>query len=628
MLTSMRRGAGGWIARIFMGILVLSFAVWGVADFLGANPDVPVAKVAGRTITGQQFSAEFRRELTRMQQQAGTDFDAARARQLGLDREVLRQMIVREVFDEHAAELGLTTPDAVVAESIRQDPSFKDSFGIFDRINFTRVLQDNGFTEAAFIERVRNEMTRRQLIAAIASGARPPQSMVEEVLLRYNEQRSIDLMLIPQSAGGKLAKPGRSEMEAYYKANPAQFTAPEMRKVSYLYVRPDDIAADITVSDEDLQHEYQARLAEFTVTAMRNLEQFVLDDRAKADEAMAKIKAGADFRAIAKKYSGLDTKDLQLIEITKADLTPESADAIMALKEREVGGPFKNPFGWQIVKITAARDERISSFAEVRERLLNETKLSRAGDSLVTLVNSLEDARAGGATLEEVAKDLGLKLQTIDAIDAAGNGADGKPLSGLPVEENFLDDIFALESGAESDLRETKDGGYFVVRVDELTPSAVRPIDDVMSAVETGWRAEQSKKALQALSDDILKQAQDGVPFKTIAAQKKLKLESAGPFGREFSSDAISPETIAKLFAVKSGETIAAPAPQGGFVVARVREITPPNLNAQTETIKELRKKLGESIGIDLMQQYQSVLEREYDVSINLDQLGKLLDEQ
>lgn len=628
MLISMREGAGGWIARIFMGVLVLSFAVWGVADFLNANPDVPLARVSGKTITGQQFDSEFRRELQRMQRDAGADFDAARARALGLDKEVLRQMIVREIFDRHAAELGLTTPDDIVAESIRQDASFKDSFGIFDRINFGRVLQDNGFTEASFVERVRNEMTRRQLIAAIASGAPPPQSMVEEVLLRYNEQRSVDLMLIPQSAGGNPAKPSSAELETFYKANPARFTAPEMRQLSYLTIKPEDIAAEITISDEELQTEYQARLAEFTVIAMRNLEQFVLDDRAKADEAMARIKAGADFHATAKKYAGLEARDLQLLEITKQELPPESADAVFALKEREVGGPYKNPFGWQIIKVTALRDDRVSSFDEVRERLLKETKLSRAGDSLVELANKLEDARAGGATLEEVAKEFGLKQQSIAAIDAAGNGTDAKPLTGLPAVENFLSDIFALEAGAESDLRETRDGGYYVLRVDQITPSAVRPMADVISDVADGWRLERSSHALAALSGSMLKQAQDGEPLKNIAAQKKLKLETAGPFGRDFSNDALSAETVAKLFAIKRGDTIAAAAPQGGFVVAQVRDIVPPDLNAQTDTIKSARKKLGDSIGIDLVQQYQAVLERNYQVSINQDQLDKLLDEQ
>lgn len=627
MLISMRQGAGGWIARIFMGILVLSFAVWGVADFLGTTPETTLAEVSGKTISAQEFNAEFRRELTRMQKQAGDEFDTAQARALGLDKAVLRQMIMREMFDQQAYELGLTTPDAIVAQSIKQDESFKDSLGEFNRMNLVRVLQDNGFTEAAYVERIRREMTRRQLIAAIAGGAPPPLGMVEEVLIRYNEKRSADLLLIPQAAIGALPKPSGAEIETFYNANPDQFTAPETRSVTWLSVAPEDIAAKIVVSEAELQQEYQARLAEFTIVATRDLQQFVLDDRGEADKAMAEIKAGADFPTVAKKYSGLEATDLALPGITKPELPTEAAEAIFALKQGESGGPFKNPFGWQIVKVTALRDGRTPGFAEVRDRLAKETALSRAGDALVELSTRLEDARAGGATLEEAAKELGLKLRTLAAIDGKGNGSDGKPLAGLAPDENFIADIFATEAGAESDLRDSKDGGYYVLRVDKITASAVRPLAEVRGDAEAGWRAARTVESLQQLADELLKQARAGAPLQQIATQRKLKIVSAGPFARGYTDDHLSEATVAKLFAAKTGDAITAAAPAGGYVLASLREILPPDLKTQAEAVKGARKQLGDAIGNDLLAQYQGVLELRNQVSINESGLDSLFAE-
>lgn len=624
MLAAIRKGA----IRIFMGILVLSFAVWGVADFLSGAAQRPLAEVSGDPITGPEFNAEFRREVMRQQQQANGDFDAARARQLGLDKQVLRQMIIRMMFDRHVGEIGLTASDLAVAQSIRDDPNFKDSLGQFDRLGFGRILRENGFTEAAFVERVRGEMARRQLIAAITAGAQPPKSMVEAVLRRYNEKRDAGLLLIPQTAVKALPKPTEADLEAFYNANPALFTAPETRGVTYLTLSPDALSAGITVSAEDLQNEYQARLAEFSVTGMRNLEQFVLDDELKANAAMARIRAGGDFHTIAREYSGLEAEDLKLIEVTRQDLLPEVADAVFALKERETGGPFKTPLGWQIVKVTALREERIQAFEEVRDRLARETALIRAGDALVEMTNRLEDARAGGATLEEAAAEFGLTLHTVPQIDRSGNDASGKPIGGLPSDDNFIADIFATGAGAESDLRENRDGGYYVLRVDKITGPEMRALAMVRTEVEAGWRAGRIGHELQRLAEALLKQAQAGAPLKKIAAENKLKLVAVEPFGREYSSEHLSSSAVARLFSMMPGETMASAAPKGGYILAQLGKIMPPDLAAQSGVVTEARKKLADAMSNDLLAQYQSVLERAYQVSINEDQLANLADEQ
>ena len=170
MATSLRKTAGNWFTRIFLFILVISFAVWGVADFLGNTAEPPLAKVAGVTISGPEFNADFRRELFRLQQQYGPEFTSEKAREMGFDREVLRQILVGVMFDKETEKLSLTASDETIAQSILENASFRDSFGQFDRNIFQRALNDNGFTEKEYLRRARQEMTRRQLIAALSAG--------------------------------------------------------------------------------------------------------------------------------------------------------------------------------------------------------------------------------------------------------------------------------------------------------------------------------------------------------------------------------------------------------------------------------------------------------------------------
>ena len=628
MPTSLRKTAGNWFTRIFLFILVISFAVWGVADFVTNTAEPPLARVAGATISAQEFDNDFRRELFRLQQQYGPEFSTAKAREMGFDREVLRQKLVGIMFDRESEKLSLTTADQTIAQNIRENVSYRDSLGEFDKNIFQRALKDNGFTEKEFTRRARMDMTRRQLIAAITAGTVAPQKLAATLYSLREEQRTADLLHIPQNAIGKIPNPADAELEAFHKANEVLFTAPETRSVTYVTLQPDDLAEGIMPDEKDLREQYDARLAEFTVTGMRNLQQFVLPDEAAAKAAHDKIKAGKDFAAVARQASGMREKELELVEVTKDMLPVEIAEAVFALKEREVSAPLKSPLGWHLIKITAARQERIQPFEEVRKTISEDLALARATELAVERANQLEDARAGGASLEETAKEFGLKLHTIAGVDRQGNGPDGRPVQNMPMDPQFITDVFDTDAGSESDLRENKDGGYYVLRVDNVTPSAVRPLADVRNEVTAAWRAQKTGEKLEQLSGEMLKAAQAGKPLPEIAKPLNLKVTQSAPFNRSFTDEQMSAALAAKLFTGKPGDSFAEPAPGGGYVIARLREIRPPSLTGKSDAVANMGRDLSRNFAEDVLAQYQSVLERRYDVEINQDRLNSLFEEQ
>jgi len=628
MPTSLRKTTGNWFTRIFLFILVISFAVWGVADFVTNTAEPPLARVAGATISAQEFDNDFRRELFRLQQQYGPEFSTARAREMGFDREVLRQKLVGIMFDRESENLSLTIADQTIAQNIRENASYRDSLGEFDKNIFQRALNDNGFTEKEYMRRARMDMTRRQLIAAITAGTVAPQKLAATLYSLREEQRTADLLHIPQSTIGKIPNPADAELEAFHKANEALFTAPETRSVTYVTLRPDDLAEGITPDEKDLREQYDARLAEFTVTGMRNLQQFVLPDEAAAKAAHDKIKAGKDFAAVARQASGMSEKELELVEVTKDLLPVEIAEAVFALKEREVSAPLKSPLGWHLVKITAAREERIQPFEEVRKTISKDLALARATDLAIERANQLEDARAGGASLEETAKEFGLNLHTIAGVDRQGNGPDGRPVQNMPMDPQFITDVFDTDAGSESDLRENKDGGYYVLRVDNVMPSAVRPLADVRNEVTAAWRAQKTGEKLEQLSGEMLKAAQAGKPLPEIARPLNLKVTKSPAFGRSFTDEQMSAALAAKLFTGKPGDSFAEPAPGGGYVIARLSEIRPPSLTDKSDAVAKVGRDLSRNFSEDVLAQYQSVLERRYDVEINQDRLNSLLEEQ
>ncbi len=628
MLTSIRKNAGNWFTRIFMFILVLSFGVWGVADFITSSVEPPLARVAGTTVSAQEFNNDFRRELFRLQQQFGPEFSTARAREMGFDREVLRQMLVGIMFDREAESLSLTTADQTIAQSIRENPSFRDSFGGFDRNLFQRALNENGFSEKEYLRRARMDLTRRQLIAAVSSGVVAPKKVAEALYTLREEQRIAELLFVPQNAAGKISAPTDGDLEAFHNANASLFTAPETRAVSYVTLQPEDLAETILLDEQDLHEQYDARLAEFTVTAMRNLQQFVLPDEAAAKAASDKIKAGQDFVAVAKQTSGMNEKEMELLEVTRGQLPAEISDAVFALKEGEISEPLKSPLGWHLVKVTAARYERVQPFEEVREKIAKDLAEIRATDLAITRANQLEDARAGGASLEEAAREFELKLHVIAGIDRNGNGPDGKPVRNFPADPQFIADVFDTDAGSESDLRENKDGGYYVLRVDSINPSAVRALADVRNEVTAAWYAQKTGEKLDAMADEMLKSAQAGKALAEIAKPLTLKVTQSAPFGRGFSDEQMSAALTTKLFTGKPGDSFAGPAPKGGYVIARLSEIKPPPLSENGDAVAQMVRDLSKSFSEDVLAQYQSVLERRYEVEVNHNVLASLFEEQ
>lgn len=626
--TSLRKTAGNWFTRIFLLVLVVSFAVWGVADFITNTVEPPLAKVAGTTISAQEFSNDFRRELIRLQQQYGPEFTSAKAREMGFDREVLRQKLVGVMYDRESESLSLTAADETIAQNIRENTSYRDQLGEFDKNIFLRALNENGFTEKDYLRRIRADMTRRQLIAAITAGTVAPQKLAATLYSLREEKRTAELLHITQNVIGKIPNPSDAELETFHKTNESLFTAPEIRSVTYVTLLPDDLAEGISLDENDLREHYDARLAEFTVTGMRNLQQFVLPDEAAAKAAHDKIKAGKDFAAVAKQASGLNEKELELLEVTKDLLPAEIAEAVFALKEREVSAPLKSALGWHLVKITAARQERIRPFEEVRLTISEDLAYSRALDLAVERANQIEDARAGGASLEEIAKEFSLQLHTIAGVDSQGNGPDGRPVQDMPTDPQFIIDVFDTDEGSESDLRENSDVGYYVLRVDNVTPSAVRPLADVRGEVAAAWHAQKMGEMLEQLSGEMLKSAQAGKSLPEIAKPLKLKVAKSPAFGRSHTDDQMSTALAAKLFTGKPGDSFAEPAPGGGYVMARLIEIKPPSLADISNELAKVTRDLSTNFSEDVLAQYQSVLERRYDVEINQDRLTSLFEEQ
>ena len=628
MLNALRNSAGTWVVKVFLGLLVLSFAAWGIGDIFRLQPDAAVVKVGDTEITGYEFLNDFNRQVRRMQQSLGPSFDTQQARQLGMVDQVLQQAITRALYDQEVAELELTMSDADIAAWIKQSSTFKNSFGRFDKLLFERRLSENGFNEQSYIAASRRDLSREQLFDSMMSGTKAPASMVRSFFQFQLENRTFEVLNLAYDKIGNVAAPGAADLAAYHEAHKDQFMALEYRALSYLTLRPEDLLEETLASADEVADAYEARLNEFTTQSSREVEQIVVADEDAANTIAGRLKDGGDFYAVAMELADLDKESVGLGRVLKDDLPDGTADAVFAMSSGQISEPVKTDLGWHIFRVLKVTEGGAKTLDQVRSQLTRDVKLEKAGAAMFELANKVEDELAGGSSIREIAEALNLKHGVVGAVDNFGRGRDGEPAAGLPKAPEFIPDAFTVRPGDDGQLKESSDGSYFLVQVDKVTETTLKPLakvhDDVVNAVLAERRAEAG--AVEA--GKVAAEAGRGKTLAELAQTGAWKYAALKPMNRQQAAGntQLSTDLVDKLFQLRNGEVAEGVSTDGkSHSVVRIVNITA--ATAQPDAMKKMDDAVRASMTEDILSQYRSALQRKYDVEINDGIIDSLFDE-
>jgi peptidyl-prolyl cis-trans isomerase D len=620
MLQALRNQASSWIIKILLGLLIVSFAIWGINDVFLGERDPVIAKVGAVKLTRSQVNDEIREEMNRLQPLFGGRLDRAEADRMGITAQVVENIVNRAAISQGAADLGITISDQLVASRIQSDATFFNSRGQFDRAIFAQVLSRAGMTEGYYVTNLKRDLAAAEINRAIAAGVPVPSLMVEP-LVRYRSEkrvaRTAEVPLVPESA---VKEPTSAEVEAFYKANTQRFMAPQLRDVTWIELDPNAVSAEIAVSEDRLKKAYEERHDEFATRDRREAEQVVFRTEAAAAAAAKQIAAGKSLAAAAKAVDAALTP-VPLGWVEKKDVPPELAGPVFALKKGETSKPVKTALGWHIVTVKNAEIGRQKTFAEVRDQLRKELASREAVDAIFALTNKLEDALAAGATLDEAARQLNLKVRRAESLDARGRTAAGETVKDLP-KGAFLRTAFETQDGQDSALTETENGGFFVLHVNKITPPAVRPLDAVRADVVKARKAEARAKATEARAKAIMQKIRGGQKIDAVAKAEKLTLKTTPAFTR-LTHDAESGLPAAlmdQLFSLKPGEVAMAES-TNGYTIAVLAEVRAPTEKEKSETAANLREEMRQGIAGDLFQQFVGSLRSRYDVTIKTELL-------
>jgi peptidyl-prolyl cis-trans isomerase D len=306
--------------------------------------------------------------------------------------------------------------------------------------------------------------------------------------------------------------------------------------------------------------------------------------------------------------------------VTENDLPPGLQEAVFALPENGLSGPLESPFGWHLFRVKAVIAGGTQSLDDVREELTRILKLEHAGDSVFELANALQDALAGGATLEEAATNLGLRPRRVEALDRAGTDVAGAAVADLPDPRTFVATAFEAERGIESDLVETDRGSYYILRVDKITAPALRPLESVRKQVADAWRAARRGEAASAKAEEAAEKLRGGDGMAAVAAELGFETRLTPALTRIAAQGdpAISATVLSALFGLALGEVTTGPSAAGdAHVVASLKTVETPSADADALAMKRITEELSQGLAVDVLTQYRAALEKAYKIEIN-----------
>jgi peptidyl-prolyl cis-trans isomerase D len=603
MLDRLRQGAQGWLSKLLMILLVVSFGIWGVAGEFSGYGAGTLATVGDQEVTVPQFASTLDR-LQRTGRQVAPE-------------QVLNGLLMEAALDDEAGAHNLGISDDAIARQVAADPRFHGQNGSFDRDIFNAVLQNSGIDPDEYLRSVKQDAVRNQISSSIGIGVDVPQPLVEALYRFQNEERTISHITVDARAIEPVGEPDAAALQAYFDANTERFRAPEYRKLGLLVLDPAAVADPAAVTPEDIAAEYETRKESFTRPERRRVEQIRFETREAAEQALQAAGPSPDFAALAQSRN-VTPADLDLGLKTKAEIIdPAVAEAAFAAQLNVIVPVTEGALEPSLIRVTEIEPGAMTPIDEVTPRLREEIARRKAGDRVQELYDQIEDERGGGATLEEVARTLSLQHRLIDAVAQDGTAPDGAPVPDLPARDELLTDAFESDVGVENNPIRAGETTVFY-EVLETIPPRDRTLEEARPALVPAWQAEQTQTRITEKADALFARLKAGEPIAAIAAEIGQPVATVEKVKRGAPSPGLSANAAAQAFAGPQGHVANAEADQPpARILLKVDQVIAPAFFAEAADAKAIRAQLADALRNDLQQSFNREVLQARETTIN-----------
>ncbi|GAB2797954.1 SurA N-terminal domain-containing protein [Halomonas shantousis] len=491
MLQRIREGSQGWIAKVIVGAIIVTFAFFGVESLVGlfsASSDA-VATVNGEDIKRQEVELQVQRSIRSGQVPPEQERE--------LRAEVIDQLISRTLLEQYAQEGGMTLSEAQLDQIIVGLPEFQDQNGRFSSELFRNKLASAGYTPLSFRQELRVDMLRQQLQQGLAQAAFVLPSERERLAALQNQARDFRYAVLGRDDLSSPVEVSDEEAQAYYASHQQAYQRPEQVRLRYIVLDKADLAEGIEVSEEQLREAYTAELRE----APRRVSHIMVsfgEERSREEargvlqEVQQRLAEGADFAELAAEYSD-DAATAEsggdLGVINRGFFGEAFENAAFGLQKGQVSQIVETENGLHLLKVTGLE---IPPYEEMQDQLAERVRLAAADDVFNERAQQLIDESFAADDLASVAEDLDLTVQESDWVSR-------DDASGVLAEPGVMDAAFTpdvLEEGYNSEVLELDDQRRMVLRVAEHRPATTLPLEEVEQQVRSAVEQNKAREAL------------------------------------------------------------------------------------------------------------------------------------
>ncbi|MGH8225356.1 MAG: SurA N-terminal domain-containing protein [Gammaproteobacteria bacterium] len=513
MLTSFRSHIKGWIAWVFVILVSVPFALWGVSSYRSVITTDYVAKVNGEKILPPAFQRSYQQVYQQRENSLNGKFNPTPGEEKALKQQVLQQLITQTLLRQQANSYHLLASEADVRAEIGQIPAFQAN-GHFSLAQYQAVLASNGMSTDQFEAQVRTGLRTQVLQRGLAGSAFATPQQTDALIGLLKEQRKIAWLELPLAHFMPKEAPSEQEIAAYYKSHAKDFTTPMTVTINYVQLDPQALEARIKTSDEDLQAYYRTHQSDYGIPPARKTAQILIKPAApgtqgwaaaaaKAKKLLGEIQAAADpekkFAVLAKQNS--DDKvsarnDGSMGYLGRGQMPQAFDNALFGIKKTGgVAGPVRTTDGWHLIQFLAERGGSVKPYAEVKTKVEKDYRASKAKDLYFTLGDQLANlSYENPGSLDPVAKALNLKVQTLSGVTAEQG-------QGIASDETIRKAAFSdslLKMHQNSAPVKLGDLNAVVLRVADSQPSHAKPLAEVRDTIVGDLKKQQALASAEA----------------------------------------------------------------------------------------------------------------------------------
>ena len=627
MLDLLRKNATGPLGIALIILLVFAFSIWGVGDiFRGYNANI-LAKIGNRELNAQNYLFNFNREVNRISNQLERIITTEEAINSGLHYQILDRSLVELSANAASDEIGLIASDDAIKKRILSTNAFKNAFNQFDRNIFEQIIRQNGLTEDSFLVLERDSHVLSQLSKSVFKDINPP-SALNDLLFRYQfERRNVDYIIISPDEISQENEVDKNEIEIFYNENINLYKTEETRDFSVISLNVSTLSKLENVSDEEINIFYEDNKYNYYEPEKRSYYLIPYFSNEDAIKALENYSSNGDIEKILIDRN-LNISDVDQGLITFDDGISESvSETAFNASLNQLSGPTESPFGPSLIYVNEIISEKEIKIEEIKDQIVIDIQKDKAKDKVYSLYGEIEDLRAEGKTLEEIAEEKSLSIESFKNINDVGQRIDGSIIKNPSLEE-LINLIFLNDVDEDLEPYEDSEGNLNFFRIDNINYSQQIPLNEAMENIRLSILENKSIENVKTKSKEIfdrLKEYNNNLDF--ISDENDLAIATSGILSRTSSNEIFTSMALSEIFKTEKGSSFIVNAAIGNSIV--IGKVSNIDLLEKTEermeAINEINKsRLENDLIVSLAEEHQKELSSE----IFLDRLNLLFENQ